>query len=88
MKKIIVSLVAVLVLGGCGGTSEDSSYDVDAESPTGFIKISETDNDAGDITELKHVKTGCHYSSVDGMESLAFTQMFIKENGVSVPYCD
>jgi hypothetical protein len=88
MKKLFFSLLVVLILTitACSGSEE-----VKATLPEGFSRVTfdeEVDGNYADASVLKHTDTGCHYIYIEGYKAGGVIQMFVKENGVSVPYCD
>ena len=83
-------LALVFVVGGCGAVDDNEAY---ASISSGFTIVSATDLFDEDLwaTELKHDVTGCHYTvTVDEYNYLgsSIEPMYVKENGVTVPYCD
>jgi uncharacterized secreted protein with C-terminal beta-propeller domain len=81
MKKVLVLLTflsVTTIIVACSNNAEAHSVN------DTFIEVSED----GMFTEYKHKETGCHYIYMNSSQSENLVQMFIEENGVSVPYCD
>lgn len=88
MKKLSIILILGLSIVGCSS----SDGEVKAELPNGFDVLTKDEIDKGVIYKLKEKETGCYYSysiSVyNNANAPVVTQMFVKENGVTVPYCE
>ena len=89
MKKIAIVSGILFTLSTAGIFSlYDPKQEVEASSPKSF-KIMSTDKlgYGENLIVVKHKKTGCYYTHMDGNNSEALTQMFVEKNGVNVPYC-
>jgi hypothetical protein len=86
MKKFIFAgLIGLVVLGGC--TSDKSEAETNYKE--GFDIVTVDKHNINNYAEvLKHKETGCHFVVVTGTQAVSVEQMFVKENGVSVPYCE
>lgn len=89
MRKIVFSLIFILtlILTACGGVEDTESESI---TPSNFEIVSHDvidDNDKTDLFTVRHKETGCLYIVTDGYKSGGITQMFIEEDGVTVPYC-
>ena len=91
MKKkiaLFIGLLAVSVsLVACGEVSVET---VEVKAPSGFTIITSDKIRVGHATVIQHNGTRCNYTMTMGNfdTTVGIAQMFVKENGVSVPYCD
>jgi len=89
-NKLLVVLIFSVILFGCSQLSDNAQADL----PVGFDVVSKTErstNGSKNIYELKHRRTGCYVmysSSRDSGDISGLTQIMVKENGVSVPFCE
>ena len=89
MNKIAIISGVLFTISTAGVIMMCSSgEEAKASLPKGYSEVSYDAVDDATVIVVKHNKTGCYYTYMDETYSGAFTQMFVKENGVSVPYCD
>lgn len=81
---LVIGLAVSVALIGCGETSQTP-----ASTPSKFEKVSSENIDLNTRLEVvKHKETGCYYLMSNGYQKGGITQMFIKEEGESIPYCE
>lgn len=92
MKKVklfglgFLFLAVSMSLVACGETS------VDAGVPSGYEEVTKDKiTDYTSVRTIKNIQTNCFYSfavRVGNGGGVSIVQMFVEENGVSVPYCE
>ncbi|MFS0905682.1 hypothetical protein AB3N02_21800 [Priestia aryabhattai] len=93
MNKLIIGavLASTFLLGACSAEEPEEPKEVKASVPSGYERVASDEFYAdNDVSVIMHKETKCYYTLASGSydTTVSITQMFVKENGVSVPYCE
>lgn len=67
---------------------EDVVEDVVEEDNSAFNLISTDRLDYNDLYKIRDKESGCYYIVFSGRRAVSTEQMYINQDGISIPYCD